>query len=106
VAARARVSARVFLAGRWSAVRETPGSSDAGEASLILFPVRRVSEVTATLDVRPHDNISVRLEYRHDGASAPLYFRGTVAGRGEPEDPFIANATSQQTLTFGVVGWF
>jgi hypothetical protein len=66
-----------------------------------------VTEGTVTLDFRPTpDNLSVRLEYRHDSADNDLYFLGTVAGSGLPTDPFVPNARSQDTVTLGATGWF
>ena len=64
-----------------------------------------MSSGTATLDARPHDNVSVRLEYRHDAADGPTYFRGAVATDARTR-AFIPNARSQDTLTLGVTTWF
>jgi len=66
-----------------------------------------VTSGTLTVDFRPTpDNLSVRLEYRHDRADAPIYFRGAVAGTGAAGDPYVPNARSQDTLTLGATAWF
>jgi hypothetical protein len=63
-----------------------------------------VSSGTATIDLRPIDNISFRVEYRHDQSQRPLYFRDQVDI--DANGNFVANASSQDTLTFGAVAWF
>lgn len=79
-----------------------------GEASAPIFwgGAEWVSSGTATVDVRPHENLSVRLELRHDVASAPLYFKGSVEGDGSAERPYVANARTQDTLLLGATAWF
>ena len=59
---------------------------------------------TLTADFRPADNLSVRLEYRHDQSDANLYFRGALAtdASGTP----LPNTDQQDTLTAGVTAWF
>lgn len=64
-------------------------------ASSIFWPVEWVASVTATLDLRPHERVSARLEYRHDHASGPAYFGAGVA----------ADRESQDTLTLGLTTW-
>jgi hypothetical protein len=44
------------------------------------------------------------LEYRHDSASGPIYFSGDVMR--DPLGLDVPNASSQNTLTVGAVGWF
>ena len=41
--------------------------------------------------------MSVRLEFRHDAAADPVYFKGA--------DP-APSAKSQSTVTFGLTAWF
>jgi len=72
-------------------------------AGAIFWPAKWVSSGTATLDVRPHDRVSVRLEYRHDQADGDMYFRSIVAT--DASGAFVPNASAQDTLTLGVVGW-
>ncbi len=51
---------------------------------------------TLTLDVRPHPQLSARLEYRHDEAGAAVF-----SSRAGP-----LSAPRQDTLTLGVTSWF
>ena len=102
-----RVQARnwLYVAGRADYFRQWSASSASGKAaSLFWAGAEYVASQTLTLDARPSDNLSIRLEYRHDKAQAPLYFAGQVAqGR---QGAFVANATDQQTLTLGATSWF
>ena len=65
-----------------------------------------MTEGTATVDVQPADRLIVRLEYRHDQAESPLFFRGTVAGLGTTASPFVPNSQTQDTLSLGATSWF
>jgi opacity protein-like surface antigen len=56
------------------------------------------------VDVRPFENISVRLEYRHDQAQKPLFFQHAVSV--DAQGNFITNAKHQDTITLGAVAWF
>jgi hypothetical protein len=65
-----------------------------GENSRLFYPAARVGSATATVDFHPVDHISFRLEYRHDQASGPIYFRErTTTRRGD-------------TITAGATAWF
>ena len=74
-------------------------------ASSIFWPVKWVAEGTATLSYQPVDNVSVRLEYRHDQAADKAFFGSTVS-----TDPatgsFIPNRDMQDTVTVGATAWF
>jgi hypothetical protein len=74
-------------------------------ASAIFWPTPWVAEATATIAYQPVDQISVRLEYRHDQADTDVYFGGDVA-----IDPmtlaYIPNRNMQDTVTLGVTAWF
>ncbi len=63
-----------------------------------------VSSGTFTLDTRPHDNVSIRLEYRHDQSAVPMYFSQTpqTDGAGMP----LPTVAHQDTVTAGMVTWF
>jgi len=66
-----------------------------------------VTSGTSTIDFRPHDNISIRLEHRLDVAEAPLYFRGdTIQGDGSAAAPFVPNTRYQETILLGTTAWF
>lgn len=103
--ARVRVRPWLFVAARGDFFHETAARNAAGTASNIFWPTRWVSSGTVTLDARPHDNVSIRLEFRHDEADGPTYFRGAVA-----TDPmtraYVPNASAQSTLTLGTTAWF
>jgi hypothetical protein len=76
---------------------------DSAGATPLFWPVRWVSSGTATVDVRPHDHVSVRLEYRHDQADGDIYFKRDVAT--DASGAFVPNANAQDTTTLGVTGW-
>lgn len=96
---------------------ERNASNAMGTASSIFWPVEWVSSGTAMIDVRPHEHVSLRLEYRHDQAAGDgsggacartgqcAYFAGSVTGDGALT-PFVRNAAHQDTLTLGVTAWF
>jgi hypothetical protein len=95
----------LYLAARGDAFLEDPASNSRGTSSSLFFGPD-VYSLTGTIDVRPVENhLSVRLEYRHDVAGAPIYFARNVAG-----DPTtgadVPNARTQDTVTLGVTGWF
>ena len=97
IAARAQARPWLYVAGRADILHETIPSSDAGAASALFFPTTRVHSFTGTLDARPADRMSARLEFRRDAAKDPIYFRGA---------PSAPSARSQSTLTFGLTAWF
>jgi len=106
--ARAKPLERVYVALRADRFHERLATNGAGRSSAPIFwgGIEWVSSGTATLDVRPHDQISVRLEYRHDVADAPLYFGRNVAGDGTAAAPYVANARTQDTMLLGATAWF
>ena len=108
VYARVRPVEKVYVALRGDRFTENLATDGAGRVSNALFwgGVEWVSSFTATLDVRPVDNLSIRLEYRHDVAQAPLYFGRNVAGDGSAATPYIPNARTQDTALLGATAWF
>jgi len=78
---------------------------DATNAPRLFFPAASVHSITATADYRPVSNLSLRLEFRDDRASSPMYFRGDDVAL-DPMGNQIPTGTSQQTLTLGAVSWF
>jgi hypothetical protein len=62
---------------------------------------------TLTLDFHPDRNVSLRLEARHDVATFPLFYRGSVQ-LTDPADPisYITNARTQTTVLAGMTTWF
>jgi len=108
-AARAKALDWLYLVVRGDRFYEHQAANEAGQMSKPLFwnGVEWVSSVTATVDVRPHDNISIRLEFRHDQADGLLYFTGdTLTGDGSASSPFLPNARRQETLLLGATAWF
>jgi hypothetical protein len=64
-----------------------------------------IGSATATVDFRPfQNNISVRLEYRHDQAQKLLFFQHDVTL--DAQGNYVTNAKHQDTVTLGAVAWF
>jgi len=108
-AVRAKALDWLYLAVRGDRFYEHLATDATGRSSTPLFwnGVEWVSSLTATVDVRPHDNISFRLEFRHDQADGLLYFTGdTLNGNGSATSPYLPNARRQQTLLLGATAWF
>ncbi len=95
----------LYLAARGDRFWEHAAENAGGTASRMFWPADWVSSGTLTADVRPHPNLSFRVEYRHDSADSDMFFEGDVAGDGVTT-PFVANASYQNTLTAGATGWF
>ena len=90
----------LYLAGRGDYFYEWVPAG----AAPIFWPVSWVSSGTATADFRPADNVSFRVEYRHDQAAGDIFFDHqvptTLLGAALP------NADRQDTLTLGATVWF
>lgn len=74
-------------------------------ASAIFWPVDWVASGTATLELRPADRASFRLEVRHDQAADDAFFGPDVRGDGLAR-PFVADRAFQDTVTLGATTWF
>ncbi len=103
--ARFRLSPLFFFVARGDFFFESRASGSQGTAEAIFWPAPWVSAVTATLDFRPHERVSFRLEYRHDHAAQNVYFAGRVEGDGAGS-PYVPNSRFQDTLTLGVTAGF
>jgi hypothetical protein len=101
--ARVRPLKWLYLAARGDFFWEGPTGPPAAAAP-IFWPVGWVSSGTLTVDARPFDNVSLRVEYRHDHADADLYFNREVPVGFN--GVYAANATSQDTITLGLTSWF
>ena len=108
--ARVRVIPELFIAARGDVFFEnTPGAAGSS-ASSIFWPTNPngqgqwVSSGTLTVDVRPVEFISFRLEVRHDHAGSDLYYGGQVLS--DATGAFLANRASQDTLTLGATAGF
>lgn len=100
LSARFKATDWLYLAARGDRFHEKAASNSEGTASRIFWPSDWVSSGTFTVDLRPLDNASVRLEYRHDAAQENSYF-----GRDVPADGSF-NRKYQNTLTLGATTWF
>lgn len=104
--ARYKAAEWLYIVGRGDGFREKVGKG----ATPIFWPnpnadgVSVLGSGTLTLDARPTDNLSIRLEARRDLANTNLYFRGSVAKSAAGAD--VPNADAQTTLTLGAVAWF
>lgn len=108
-AARAKICKCLYFVVRADRFYEHQATDEAGHSSTPLFwnGVEWVSSGTATLDFRPHDNISIRAEFRHDQADGLLYFTGdSLVGDGSANAPYVTNARKQETLLLGATAWF
>jgi hypothetical protein len=103
---RLKLSGKFSVAARADVFWEDVPSNALGTASAIFWPADRVASQTLTFDYHPQDQISIRLEGRHDGAAGDMYFKGTVQGDGSSAGPYVPNAKSQTTVTLGVTSWF
>ncbi len=105
VYARLRASPKLSFVVRADAFRERVPSNSEGSATPIFWPVPWVASSTATVDFRPHERTSFRLEARHDHAAGKMFFGDTLEGDGLAT-PFIANRNLQTTVTLGATTWF
>ena len=106
--ARLELTPWLFLAGRVDVFHEARGVGAGGNepyAPAIFTGAEWIHSETATLELRPRGNLSLRFEYRHDDATAPLFFLGAVDGNGA-DAPYVTNAHTQDTLTMGATAWF
>jgi hypothetical protein len=103
--ARVQATDWLYLAARGDLFREWQARDASTSAAPIFWGgAAWITSQTLTADLRPADNLSMRLEYRHDQSDADLYFRGqtTVDVSGAAQ----ANSDRQDTLTAGVTAWF
>ncbi|MDP3277696.1 MAG: outer membrane beta-barrel protein [Deltaproteobacteria bacterium] len=109
VAARVRTVSWLYLAARANFFLESfeaVSNSSGILPDAIFFPTNRLLGLTATADFRPHEHISLRLEYRHDNAAQAIFFdRDNTARPGVPAAQRGLTPT-QNTLTVGVTAWF
>lgn len=103
--ARFRPAKWLYVATRGDFYFEHTAHNNLESAGPVAYPVEWVSSATLTFDLRPADNLSFRVEYRHDQAAADLYYKGLVPIRIQ-DGLFIPNARGQDTLTAGATAWF
>ncbi len=120
VYARVKVFDWLYVAGRGDVVYElvpthlerAPGTGPSrplvsvrGASLFNLGDVDLYGSGTGTVEILPHRHLSLRLEFRHDGAMGGLFYRNSVPVEATTREP-ILNAASQNTLTAGVTAWF
>lgn len=105
VRARVQLLAQVLFTLRGDVFYEHLAADGDASAAPLFWPAPWVSSGTATLDYRPHQRASFRLEYRHDHAGADMFFRGAVAETGNPAT-FVTDSAAQDTITLGATTWF
>ncbi len=91
----------LYFALRGDGLKEFGSAAD--DAPMLFGPGHLLS-ATATAEFRPiGDGFSFRIEYRHDDSDKdlPMYYT-----RGFAADGSQKLAATQDTLTFGVTGWF
>jgi len=117
--ARVKVFDWLYIAGRGDVVHEwvptrlerpSMGTSrtpvEVRGASLFnLGEVDLLGSGTGTVEFLPHRHLSLRVEFRHDGAIGGLFYRGAVPVDATTREP-ILNAASQNTVTAGATAWF
>lgn len=101
---RARLDETLFFAVRGDAFAEHRAHNADGRASSIFWPAPWVASATATVDFRPHQRVSFRLEYRRDHAGEDVFF-GQHAVRDDAALN-VPNRDSQDTVTVGATSWF
>lgn len=99
--ARVRLARWLFAAARADVVYERIPE---GAAGMVLEGASLVGSGTVTLDARPHPNISMRLEYRHDESDGAVFHRGSVTQ--SMDGAYISNARRQDTLLLGLTTWY
>jgi hypothetical protein len=104
LAVRTQIGRSLFVAIRGDAFYEHVAENEHGRAASIFWPAPWVSSGTTTIDYRPHERVSMRLELRRDLAGANMFFGGDVSGDGDA-DMFVANRRFQDTVTVGVTTW-
>lgn len=92
----------LYVAARGDYFYENVPSRNGVSASS-LFYGSDVGSITGTIDLRPMDHVSFRVEYRHDAATAPLYFK--KGAEPDATGSLVSNARTQDTITLGLTGW-
>ena len=86
--ARVKPMQRMYVVLRGDRFHESLARASGTSSSPIFWGgIEWVSSGTVTLDLRPHDQMSIRVEYRHDEANAPLYFGTQRSRRRQRRNP-------------------
>lgn len=102
VYARAQATEWLYFAARGDGIYQKAKDADVN-APIALAGSDFVASGTFTVEVRPVDGISFRLEYRHDASDdeKPMFYKS-----GYNADGTQRLSASQNTLTIGMTGWF
>jgi hypothetical protein len=96
--ARVGLTDALSLGARGDVFRERKAARGGQTAGALFWSPDWVASATTTLDWRPVEHMSLRLEHRLDRAAQPLYYQG--------DDPIEApTARGQQTITLGLNTW-
>lgn len=99
---RYRLSSWLYTALRVDALHEVIPE---GAEYIFLESANTVASGTVTLDARPNEHVSFKLEFRHDESDGDMFFRGDVA-RDMMTMSWVPNARRQSTLLLGFSTWF
>lgn len=99
--ARVKLARWLYVAARADVLHEVVPE---GASGMFLDGAATVGSGTVTLDVRPHSNVALRLEYRHDQSDGMLFHRGDVTQ--SMDGSYVANAREQDTLLLGMTTWY
>lgn len=103
--ARLQLTRWLWAAARLDALHEVK-PDDPRYRAILLDRVATVGSGTLTLDARPHERVSFRLEYRHDSADGPAFVSATSPDGPSPPGGFVPDASQQDTLLLGMTSWF
>lgn len=96
--ARVGLTDSLFLGARGDVFREQKAERAGQVAGALFWSPDWIASATTTLDWRPVEHMSLRLEHRLDRAADPVYYQGS-----DPiDDP---TARGQQTITLGLNTW-
>jgi hypothetical protein len=105
--ARAKATDWLYFAARGDGIYEHVGSKNGVSSPIFFAGGNHIASGTFTIEVRPFDGVSFRLEYRHDDMdekSPQFYKRGFTT---LPDGTTVQNAAKvQDTMTLGMTGWF
>lgn len=105
LSARYQIVRWLYAAARLDALHEVK-PDDPSYRAIFLDRAATVGSGTLTLDARPHDHVSFRLEYRHDRADGASFVSST--SRADPLRPggFVPDASEQNSFLLGMTAWF
>jgi hypothetical protein len=105
--ARAKATNWLYFAARGDGIYEKPAEKGGVSNPIFFAGGNHIASGTFTIEVRPVDGVSFRLEYRHDDMdekSPQFYKRGFTT---LPDGTTVQKAANvQDTLTLGMTGWF